>query len=81
MLLNGMLGNTEVIYNLTESEITQLEAVDKCLLRQIFDSHSKTPIEAYYLECGIVPFRYIIKARRITFLHYLQNLKDNEMLK
>ena len=51
------------------------------ILRQILGAHSKTAVEALYLELGCVPFRYIIQARRIMFLHYLLNLKENEMLK
>ena len=33
-----------------------------------------------YLERGLVPINAIIKARRITYLHYLANLRSKEML-
>ena len=32
------------------------------------------------MELGCLPLRFIIKARRINYLHYLVNLKDDELL-
>ena len=58
----------------------ELEEVDECFLRRILNAHSKTPIEALYLELGCTPLRYIIKSRRINYLHYLTKLKKDELL-
>ena len=80
LLVNGILFNSEVWYNLNENEIRELEEVDETLLRRILNAHSKTSIEALYLELGCIPLRYIIMSRRLNFLYYLMNLNKNELL-
>ena len=81
LLINGMLGSSDVWYGLKKSEIEEFEEVDKILLRKILDAPSSSPIESLYLELGIIPIRFLIKAKRIVYLHYLINLKEDEMLK
>ena len=80
LLVNGILFNSEVWYNISEKELRELEEVDETFLRRILKAHSKTPIEAFYLELGCIPLRYIIMSRRVNFLYYLTNLKHDEML-
>jgi hypothetical protein len=46
IFLNGILTNTEVWYGLKESELTELEALDYILLRDVLQTPSSTPIEA-----------------------------------
>ena len=65
--------NADSWYNLTSQEITELESIDKMLLRKVLSAHSKTPLELLYLETGNVPIRFILKSRRLSFLHYLRN--------
>ena len=79
-MVNGLLFNSEVWYDLKEKDIRELEEIDEALLRKILNAHSKTPLEALYLELGVLPLRFIIKARRINYLRYLANLKENELL-
>ena len=80
IFLNGILTNTEVWYGLKESELTELEALDYILLRDVLQTPSSTPIEALQLELGVLSVRTIIKARRINYLHYLATSKENEMI-
>ena len=80
ILVNGMLTNCEVGYGLTDHEITQLEEVDRLLLRQVFNVPSSCPIEALYLELGCVPLSLVIKSRRMNYLHHLVTVNENEML-
>ena len=79
-LINGMLTNVEVWYGLQNSEIAELEEVDKLLLRRILQVPNSACIESLYLELGLTPIRATIKARRINKLHTLVNLKDEAML-
>ena len=44
-LINKILVNSEVWYGLNETQVNQLETVDKTLLRTITGAHCKTPIE------------------------------------
>ena len=67
-------------YNLTQKEISEFEMVDEILLRKIFSAHSKTPKEALYLESGNVPIRFILIARRVTFLQYIMNEEESSLL-
>ena len=52
MLINGMLFSASAWYPISEQNIRTLEQVDESLLRQILGAHSKTPLEALYLELG-----------------------------
>ena len=54
--------------------------VDKLLIRRIFVAPESACIESLYLELGVIPIGIIIKARRITYLHYLVRLEEKEML-
>ena len=50
------------------------------MLRRILGAPDSTCIESLYLELGLIPIRILIKARRINYLHYLIQLKEEEML-
>ena len=72
--------NTDVWHGLSENEVEELEEVDKLLLRRILQAPTSTCIESVYLELGVTRLKVIIVARRVNYLHYLANLKENEML-
>ena len=76
MLVNSVLCNSEVWYNLSETNLSQLEAIDENLLRRIFETGGKTPKAMLYLELGIYPIRFIIQNRRVMYLHYLLTNKN-----
>ena len=78
--LNGILFSSEAWYGITEEEIDQLEKLDIQLLRYIFEVPHSVPVVSLYLESGCVRIRNIIRARRLNFLHYLANMKKDEML-
>ena len=80
ILVNGMLTNSKVWYGLTNTEVTQLEEVDRLLLRQVFNVASSCPVEALYLELGCIPLGSIIKSRRVNYLHHLVTRQETEML-
>ena len=50
MLIKGMLSNAEAWPNISNKDIMVLEKVDEALLRGLIGAHSKTPLEALYLE-------------------------------
>ena len=79
-LINGMLTNAEVWYGIKQTEIDELEMVDKLLLRRILGAPESACIESLYLELGVIPIGTIIKARRVIYLHYLVRLDEKEML-
>ena len=54
--------------------------VDKLLIRKIFGAPESACVESLYLELGVIPIGITIKARMITYLHYLVRLDEKEML-
>ena len=60
LFINGMLWNVETWYNISETELNDIESVDKMLLKRILGVPISTPIRFLYLELGITPLRYII---------------------
>ena len=78
--INGILTNAEVWYGIKQSEIDELEEVDKLLLRRVLGAPESSCIESLYLELGLVPIRVIIKARRVKYLHYLTKLDERHPL-
>ena len=77
MFINGTLFNSEAWQGITDGEIEQLEKVDEALLRGLLKAHSKAPLESLFQETGCTPIRYIIKNRRISYLHTILK-KDSE---
>ena len=61
-------------------EIEQLEKIDEAFMRQLFGAHSKIPIEAFHLESGKIPLRFIIQSRRLMYWWNLVKLSENKML-
>ena len=76
-----MIYNSEAWYNVTNRELDLLESVDLQFLRNILNAPKSTPKEMLYLEMGCVPFREMIRKRRISFLQYIVNENENSMLK
>ena len=81
MLINGILFNSEVWYDVKEDEVNKLKSVDDYLLRKILGAPSKTPKEALYLETGCVPLDYIMKSRRLMYLHHLVRRPKEELIR
>lgn len=79
-LLNSILLNSESWYNLTSSDIQELESVDNMLLRQILESGKSTPVSILHLELGTIPIRFVIKSRRLMFLQYILKQDKDSLL-
>ena len=75
-----MLFNSEAWYNVTNAEIESLEKIDETCMRQILNAPFATPKLMLYLELGVMPLRYIIKSRRLNFLHYILNDNENSLI-
>ena len=60
MLLNGILFNSEAWNHITEKQVEILEDVDMMLLRKVMKANVKTAKEAFYLETGSLPIRFVM---------------------
>ena len=81
MFLNGTLFNSEAWQGISDGDIEQLEKVDEALLRGLLKAHSKAPLESLFLETGCTPIKYIIKSRRISYLHTILQKDDEELVR
>ena len=81
MFLSGILTNSETWYNVKEEYFKVLENADNELMRKIFNSHSKTACELFWLETGKIPIRYIIAKRRFMYLWQIVRQNEEQLLK
>ena len=81
MLVNGIMFNSEAWHSITDKDMVVLEKVDEALLRGLLAAHTKTPLEALYLETGSLPLRYILKSRRIMYLHNILKKDETELIR
>ena len=78
LLISSLLTNAEAWYNLSSTDVTELERVDEDLLRKVLECPISTPREMLYLDLGVSPIRNIIRSRRFNFLQYImQEEKDS----
>ena len=71
MLISVLLSNSETWLRLTQRDMGKLEGVDRTFLRRVFRVPNSTPIPFLYLETGCIPIKFLIKMRRIMFLHHI----------
>ena len=57
IFLNGILTNSETWYNMSEVHVNLLDDKDNELMRKIFNAHSKTALELFWLETGKISIR------------------------
>ena len=81
IFINGTLVNMETWPNCTQKRIDNLERIEQTFMRKILKAHSKTPVEALYLELGITPLRFHLMKRRILYLQEVMSREDNELTK
>ena len=76
LFLSSILLNSEAWVNYTEKDVRILEQCDEILLTRILDCDGNTSNALKYLEMGILPIRYEIMKRKLSFLQYL--LKEDK---
>jgi hypothetical protein len=81
MLLGGLLPNVETWINVTEADITKLTTPDTMLHRSILSSSGNPSKVFMCLELGIIPVKYVIMKKRITFLNYILNESTTSIIR
>ena len=79
IFVNGSLLNMETWPHCTKERIESFQRIEQTFFRKILQAHSKTPIEAIYLELGVIPLRYHLIRRRILYLHDIMNRNADEL--
>ena len=77
MLRTSILYASETYYNLTETELRQIERNEESFLRQIFATPRSCPIVQLYLETGQYPARFEIIRLKLLFLKYILSQNEN----
>ena len=75
LMVSSILFNSEAWYNVPKEELDLIESVDLIFLRTILKCPKSTLKEMLYLELGCLPYRNIIRQKRLSFLYYI--LKQN----
>ena len=81
IFLNGTMVNMETWPNFNDKRVSMFERTEQNMLRKILNAHSKTPIECLYLELGIIPFRFQLMKKRITYYQLIMKRDDSEITK
>ena len=80
LFVSSILCNSEVWFNLNQSDLNLIESVDLSLLRRILGAPKYTPKEMLYLELGLIPLREEIRKRRLNFLKYILDQDGDSIL-
>jgi hypothetical protein len=81
MFVNGTLVCMETWPHCTTARVEMFERTEQAFFRKLLNAHSKTPIECFYLELGIVPLRFELMKRRILYLQCILKRSDDELTK
>ena len=54
--------------------------MDLMLIRKLLKGHSKTPKEAFSLDTGLLPIRYLAIKRRLMYLHNILTKPKSELI-
>ena len=80
LFLSSLISNAESWVNVSNKHVSNLEATDEQLLRDIFAAQRNTPKEMLFLETGNIPVKYVIISRRVNFLHYILCQDEDSLL-
>ena len=80
MLVGGMLTNSECWINITKKDVEKLEVPDIILQKKILSAKGNPSKCFMQLELGIIPIKFVLKLRRLNFLHYILNEDTDSMI-
>ena len=80
MLINAILTNSESWPFISKKNMNTLESADSQLMQKIFQSHSKTVRESYYIETGKLQIKFLIGKRRLMYLWHILSCNKDELI-
>ena len=78
LFISSILFNSQAWRNLTESDFGKLQQLQIRVLKKLVDVPPSVSNSFIFLELGVLPIRYEIHKRQITFLHHIINLEPND---
>ena len=79
MVMSVLTYNIEVAHNLTKHEIKCLDKIDIEMLQRALMTSSKVSRALILLDLGLVSVEYIIKQKRLGFLHHLLTSEESSI--
>lgn len=81
IFISSVIFNSEAWSNVTEKNIATLTTIQLRYLKKMMDVRQATTNAFMYLELGILPIKYEIHKRQLSFLHHIVNLSENDPVK
>ena len=78
--VSKVLLNSEVWHSVTKVQIEDLEVIDKILLRNILQAHSKTGLEWIDADCGKLNLKALMQIRRLMYLWHVLSRDEDELI-
>ena len=78
MFLSSVLFNCQAWSNLTETDINLLQTAQLRFLKRMLKTPRSTPNACLFLDLGLLPIKYEIHKRQLTFLHHILSLEEND---
>ena len=78
LFLASTLFNAQAWRNLTEKDIMQLQTLQLKLLKKMVKAPSSISNCFIFLELGVLPIRYEIHKRKLSFVHHIVNLPHDD---
>ena len=80
LLISSTLYNSSVWYNLNQTEIHELNKIDKFFFSRLFRISSTATFESFLLETGTMELEMHIKCRRVIYFHNLLHRKKHQLI-
>ena len=78
VFLATLLHNCQAWRNLTNNDLKKLEVTQLSYLKRVMRAPLSTPNAFVFLEFGVLPVKYIIQIRQLTFLHHILGLDNHD---
>ena len=80
LFLNSVLLNSEAWNNVSKKDVHELTIIDNAMVRSIWGCPAYTSVPMMFLELGIIPLKVILMQRRMMYLHYILQQKEESLL-
>ena len=77
----SVIFNSEAWSNITDKNVAALTTVQTRYLKKMMGVRQATANSLIYLELGVLPIKYEIHKRQISFLHHIIHLRDDDPVK
>ena len=78
LFLSSVLFNSQAWRNFTQKDFSQLQSLQLRLLKKLVGAPSSISNPFIFLELGVLPIKYEIHKRQISFLHHIVNLSADD---